>query len=215
MSVVLDQFELFYAAVPKVACTSVKHMFFVIENGRRFRPFSINGHPKQIHNIGYRTFLREVYPEQRIADYHRITLVRDPIRRFLSAYSNRVLHHRELSMDKAGKKLRALGLQPRPDLDLFVERHAEYLNAHPSIFHHTRPMTDFLGTDAGYFSQVYALEDMDRFVGDVAKRVGKEVEIGREQTGGKKFKPSDLSAAQIDRLKTYYEADYRAFGDYF
>lgn len=215
MSVVLDQYELFYAAVPKVACTSVKHMFFVIENGRRFEPFTINGHPKQIHNVAYRSFLREVYPEQRIASYHRVALVRDPIKRFLSAYSNRVLHHRELSMDKAGKKLRALGLQPRPDLDMFVERHAEYLEAHPSILHHTRPMSDFLGTDAGYFSKLYALDNMDQFVRDIAARTGKEVEIGREQTGGRKFKPSDLTGAQIDKIKAYYASDYRTFGDYF
>lgn len=215
MSVILDKYEFFYAAVPKVACTSLKNMFFVIENGRSLEPFTISSRPKHIHNIGYPTALREKYPEKRIATYHRVALVRDPIKRFLSAYSNRVLHYHELSMDRAGPKLKKLGLEPTPDLDLFVEKYAQYLEAHPSILHHTRPMTDFLGADTGYFAKLYALNNIDQFVKDVAERVEMDVKIGREQTGGPKFKPSDLSAAQIQKIKAYYKSDYRAFGDLF
>jgi sulfotransferase famil protein len=215
MSVILDKYELFYAAVPKVACTSVKSMFFVIENGRHFEPYTINGRPKHIHNIGYPSNLREDYPDKRIATYHRVALVRDPVKRFLSAYGNRVLHHKELSMDKAGLKLKKLGLEPTPDLGLFVDKHAEYLEAHPSILHHTRPMIDYLGEDAGYFSKLYPLEDINQFVKDISEHVEMEVEIGREQTGGKKIKPSDLTEAQTQKIKDYYESDYRVFGDYF
>lgn len=215
MSVILDKYQLFYASVPKVACTSIKNMFFEVENGRRFEPFTINGRHKHIHNIGYRSFLRDAYPEWRITDFHRVTLVRDPVKRFLSAYSNRVLHHRELSMDKAGKKLKELNLEPNPDLDLFVEKHGQYLEAHPSMLHHTRPMTDFLGNNAGYFSKIYPLEDIGQFGREISERVGMDVQIGREQTGGKKFKPSDLTEAQTDKIKAYYKDDYRVFGDYF
>ena len=214
MSVILDQYELFYAAVPKVACTSLKSMFFELENGHPFAPYKVNGRMKNVHNIGYRSMLRDTYPEGRIANFHRVTLVRDPVKRFLSAYSNRVLHHRELSREKAGKKLRELNLEPNPDLDLFVEKHADYLEAHPSILHHTRPMVDFLGKDAGYFSKIYPMEDMDQFARDISDRVGKEVTVGREQTGGRKFQLSDLSEAQTRKIRDYYETDYRVFSDY-
>lgn len=215
MSVILDQYKLFYAAVPKVACTSLKSMFFKLENGHAFVPYTINGRSKNLHNIGYGTLLRDAYPEWRIRDFHRVALVRDPVKRLLSAYSNRVLHHKELSQKLAGDKLAALNLQPDPDLDLFVEKLEGYLQAHPSILHHIRPMVDYLGEDASYFSKLYRLEDMDQFARDISDRTGKEVVVGREQASGRKFKPSDLSEAHIRKLKDYYEVDYRVFGDYF
>jgi len=215
MSVILNQYKLFYAAVPKVGCTSLKGMFFKLENDRAFVPYTVNGQSKNVHNMGYRTMLRDTYPEWRIRDFHRVALVRDPIKRFLSAYSNRVLHHKELSQKLAGDKLTALNLQPDPELDLFVERFEDYLQTHPSILHHTRPMVDYLGADTGYFSKLYPLQDMDQFARDISERTGKELAVGHEQTGGRKFKPSDLSEAHTRKLKDYYEADYRVFGDYF
>ncbi len=139
-------------------------------------------------------------------------MVRDPVRRFLSAYGNRVLHHRELSWKLAGRKLRELGLEATPDLDLFIDRYEDYPQAHPSILHHTRPMVDFLGSDPDYFARVYRFEELPQFVADISERIGRPVEIGHEQTGGPKFKPSDLSAAQLRKLQEIYKRDYEVFG---
>ena len=47
MPVILPDHKLSYFFVPKVACTSLKYMFYEVENGRRFEPFRINGNPRR------------------------------------------------------------------------------------------------------------------------------------------------------------------------
>lgn len=215
MSVILDKEKVFYAAVSKIACTSIKLAFYQLENEVPFQPFLVNGKWKSIHNIGYRSLLRDFYPEGRIASFFRVALVRDPVDRFLSAYGNRVMHHRELSVQKAGEALTQLDLAPTPDLDLFVDRYEDYLQAHPSILFHTRPMVDFLGPDPSYFSRLYTLRQMDAFAADISERTGRDLVIGRHQTGGPKLARQDLTKARLDKVKSLYEKDYASYGSYF
>ncbi|WP_278922738.1 sulfotransferase family 2 domain-containing protein [Pseudophaeobacter profundi] len=215
MTVILDTQKFFYAAAPKVACSSLKLAFFELENGRPFEKYTINRNKKHIHNVGYRTLLRSAYPEHRIKDYFRTTFVRDPIARLLSAYGNRVIAHKELSLQIARKGLEEQKLEPTPDLDLFVDRLADYQKAHPSILHHTQPLVLFLGADADYFSRIYLLSEMAQFVSDFTERTGQPLTVGREQTGGPKFKPSDLTEKQRQKLMKVYRDDYKAFGKYF
>ncbi|GAA6165446.1 hypothetical protein NBRC116590_31500 [Pelagimonas sp. KU-00592-HH] len=215
MSVILDDQKVFYASVPKVACTSLRRMFFEFENGFEFRPFKVNGKQIFIHNVAYKGLLRENFPEKRIADFHRVTLVRDPIQRLLSAFGNRVVHHKELSKSAAGANLKKLDLAPNPDLDLFIEKFDDYRQAHPSISHHTRPIVDILGDDPDYFAKIYPLHDIKQFVADMSERLGAELNLGRSQTGGPKFKVDDLTAGQIEKLKTFYAKDYEIFGEFF
>jgi hypothetical protein len=212
MCVILGKHKFFYGSVPKVACTSIKHMFFEFENNFPFKPYTINGRKMHIHNAAYKGLLREKYPDARIADFHRVTLVRDPVKRFLSAYANRVVFHKELSAKKSKAKLDALGLISDPDLGLFVEHLAEYTKAHYSIYHHTRPISDFLGQDAAYFSKIYPMEELSQFVSDASNHLGAELSIGHRQTGGPKISAADLTAGQISKIKDFYAADYVAFG---
>jgi hypothetical protein len=214
MAAILVRHGLFYGAVPKVACTSLKEMFFLLENGFAFRPYLANGAWRHVHNAVYRTLRREHYPEARIAGMHRIAVVRDPVARVLSAYGNRVVHHRELSAAAAGEALGARGLEPDPPLDLFLDRFEDYRAASEPIHYHTMPMVRFLGPDPGYFHRIYGMGALDRLVADVSERTGTALTLGRSQTEGPKFAPGDLTAAQIARLETFYRRDYRVFRDY-
>ncbi|OIQ44735.1 MAG: hypothetical protein BM558_06650 [Roseobacter sp. MedPE-SW] len=215
MTVILDKHKIFYASVPKTGCSSLKLAFFELENGFPFQPFRTNGVSKHIHNAGYRTLIRSGFPDERIKDYHRIAFVREPIARLLSAYGNRVIYHQELSLKKAAAGLREHKLEPTPDLDQFIDRFAYYRQAHPSILHHTRPSTIFLGMDPGYYSRIYTLPEMDQFAHDISERVGQEVTVGRSQTRGPKFKVEDLTKKQRQKLRKFYKADYDAFEAYF
>ena len=215
MCVILDEQKLFYAPVPKIACTSIKLMFFKFENGFEFQPYKVNGKPMHIHNVGYKGTLYEKFPTKRIESYHRVSLVRDPVKRFLSAYGNRVVHHKELSRSKAGPNLRELGLEPNPDLGLFIEKFEDYSKAHQSIFHHTRPMVDFLGEEPGYYAKVYRMEEIGQFATDMSERLGAEMNLGRHQTGGPKLKVEDLTSTQIEKIKAFYAEDYKVYGEYF
>ncbi|MEP4039199.1 sulfotransferase family 2 domain-containing protein [Pseudophaeobacter sp.] len=215
MTVFLEKYKIFYAAVPKTGCTSLKLAFFELENGFPFRSFWANGASKHIHNVGYRTRERSEFPEARIKDYHRIAFVREPIARLLSAYGNRVIHHQELSLNKAAAGLEEYKLEPTPDLDQFIDRFIDYRKAHSSILHHTLPSSDFLGMDPSYYHRIYTLSEMDQFASDMSERTGQEVKVGRSQTHGPKFKVEDLTTKQQQKIREFYKSDYEAFGAYF
>lgn len=215
MTVHLWSRKLSYVSVPKVACTSVKHMFYEVENGREFQPFRAQEQPRHIHNTVYPGVPFNRLPHERIADHRRLALVRDPVRRFLSAYSNRVLHHRELSEAKAGAALRELDLAPDPGLPEFVARLEDYREAAPQILHHTRPMTFSLGRDPGYYAALYDIGRIDDFVADVEAWLGVKVTMRRLQTGGPKIGPEALSAAETRRVREFYTRDYDCFGAHF
>ena len=213
MTVILKSHKLFYASVPKVACSSIKRAFYEIEYGKPFEGAFNSKDKRSIHQI-YPGELRQYYPDAEIADFRRLTLVRDPIARFLSAYSNRVAHRRQLSEDVVKKADWLRRLKPHPDLHEFVDRFEKYL-AVPDVHNHCRPMVDRLGSDAGYFHAIYDISQMDAFLEDVSNVVGRKVEAGRFQTGGPKLKRDDLTAKQVAKLERFYKDDYAAFGSYF
>ena len=213
MTVFLWQHKLTYVSIPKVACTSLKHMFFEVENGHPFTAFKANGKAYHIHQF-YKGINFADLPAEQIADHTRMTIVRDPLRRLLSCYSNRVLHHKELSRAKAGPKLRTAGLKPDPDLSLFLERIEDYCNAVSSIGHHARPMVDIIGHDPLYFDHIYPIERIGEFAETAGKVVGQPLVVPHKQTGGPKISPSDLTPAQVAGIRRRYAQDYDIWGRY-
>lgn len=200
--------------MPKVACTSLKRMFFAVENDRPFEPFRVNGVEFHIHRL-YPSLPFEKQPHPRMARHHRVTVVRDPVRRFLSCYSNRVVHYGELSEKAAGPALARAGLAPDPDLSLFIDRLEDYCRASASIDHHARPMSDFLGTDPGLYAEIHPIERVGDMVAGLETRLGRKLVLERLQTGGPKIDPEVLTPAQTDRLRAFYAQDYDIWGRYF
>ena len=56
-------------------------------------------------------------------EFWKITVIRDPVKRFLSAYSNRVRFHRALGRKRITEEQVKLGAKPNPTLEEFVERY--------------------------------------------------------------------------------------------
>lgn len=211
MTAILDDFKLSYLSVPKVACTSIKTMMFEIENGFPYRNFTISGRAYWIHHF-YKSTLFAAQDVMAMRDHQRLAVVRDPIGRLLSCYSNRVVHHRELSKEKARKALKTADLPFNPDLSTFVAHLERYMAAVESINHHARPMVDYLGRDAGFYTRLYGMSEVQTFVDDVNRITGRTVALQRLQTGGPKITADALTAAEIARLKTFYARDYDTFG---
>lgn len=214
MTVILRKYGLGYLSVPKVACTSIKAMMFEVENGFAFRPFSANGQMRWIHNF-YPSVPFAELKRGRLRDLHRITVVRDPIKRALSCHSNRVVQHRELSREIAGERLAGSGLPFDPDLSTFVRNIAEYSRRVAEIGHHTAPLTVFLGENPGYFHRIYRFEELPEMVADVGRITGKDVALEVMQRSSGSAKIEQLSPDEITLLKDYYAEDYAIFGAYF
>lgn len=214
MSVFLWKAKLTYVSVPKVACTSIKRMFFEIENGVPFSVFRSNGHLWHIHEF-YKGLAFPELPHRRIAEHRRLAVLRDPVQRVLSCYSNRVLYHGKLSVKALGPALARAGLAPAPDLGEFVDRFEEYRAVSPDVLHHSQPLVHSLGDDPGFYAKVYDIRDLATFVADVGAHLGRELQLGRHQTGGPKFRPEDLTQPQRDRLMQIFAEDYRVWGRHF
>jgi hypothetical protein len=199
--------------VPKVACTSLKTMLFDVENGFPFQPFSINGRKFWIHNF-YHSVPFEKLNKRRLRDKHRVAVVRDPIQRALSCYSNRVVQHGELSERIAGERLKGSGLPCDPDLSTFVMNIARYSDLVAEIGHHAVPMVEFLGSDASYYHRIYRMSELDQFVADVSERAGRPMGLEVMQRSRREAKRETLSAAETEHLRAYYTRDYQVYGDY-
>jgi hypothetical protein len=208
MALILPQQRIAYFPVPKAACTSIKTMFFAIENGMPFKPMLRHGQMFHIHNFyGTEPFNREDKDE--LLDYWRFAVYRDPITRFLSCYSNRVLHFEELSQNMLSAEAQDAGAVPDPDLETFVERIELYREFSPSIRHHVAPQVSFLGRDPGYFQRIYGMAELPQLVSDLETRIGHDLDLPHEQRGGPRLTAADLSANALESLQQIYHADFR------
>jgi len=194
-----------YRDIPKSACTSIKLELYHLMAGNEFNAADHGG--KHIHQYMNSSFNTEIDD----CDF-RFIVVRDPIKRFLSGYSNRVLHHRELSREYISTNHKALLDEIPvfdPSLSEFIEHLDIYLKVSP-IHHHIKQITSFLGNeDLECFSHVYKIENSDQLASDLSKTIEKPVTFGREQTGGKKINVHELTKQQANYLLEFYDADYK------
>ena len=199
-----------YRFLPKVACTSIKHQLYCQTSLSKDDLGAMDDIHRLLNQGGYHRSIDNCEM--------RFIVLRDPIKRFLSAYSNRVLHHHELSEWSLAKKHPDLYKKINifdPDLDTFIENLDEYLQV-PSIHHHVKPINSFLGgQDLDYFTHIYKIEELDRLERDLSKALDNEVAFDRLQTGGPKFSLSALNEQQINKLFLFYRDDYKSLAGYY
>jgi len=200
----LSRWSIGYQPIPKAACTSIKELLFRAVTGAPFSRELAEGANHVHRYFDLRT--RDVSAAE-----FRFVVVRDPIKRFLSAFGNRVLHHKELSR----AYVEALNLVPPleldsfvfdPDLAGFVDRFETYRRI-PTIDHHFRPISEF-SAPLRAFDKVYPFESLDQLVSDLHKRTGVPMSLPHSQRGGPKIQPKDLSARVFDKLAELFAADY-------
>lgn len=210
MVVSVPSAKIAYFPVPKTACTSLKHMIFQLENDRPFEVLKINGRRIDIHTL-YKSVKLTPQHLKDHADSWKFTIIRDPIKRMISAYSNRVVFHRALVKVRR-KDPKALGdLSDMPSMNEFFENFRAYRAACGEVQSHTRPAGYFLGRKLSVFDAVYPIEKMDQLAKDLSERVGKPVEIPRLQDGGPKLDMADLSPRSLKALLDHTARDYELF----
>lgn len=198
-----------YMPIPKVACTSIKNTLFNIKEGRDYDPERDIG--KHIHNFWERN--KEDITE---CDF-RFTVIRDPIKRCLSAYSNRVCHHNELSLNKiqnSNPRIAASFEIYKPGIGQFIDNFEQYYRVN-SIGHHCRPFSEWVNGDIEQFTHVYKLEDIANLQTDLSTQLKREVVFPREQTGGRKIMIQDLNRDQVEFLMEFYRQDYQLLKAYY
>ncbi len=187
-----------YFPVPKNGSTSLRHLFFRIENGFDFVPFKINGKSQDLfwlyrHN---RPFARIEVPE----GFAKIAVVRNPVARFMSNY-------RWLAADWKAR------FQEMPTIDGFIARFAEFVRLSPKARFHLATQSVHLGGDLSYFDRVFRMENMSEIEDYLTERGGMSIRL---PWANKSTELDDAaSGATIDRVIDIYRRDYALLGAYY
>jgi|TARA_B110000902_G_scaffold267253_1_gene359555 thymidylate synthase len=194
-----------YVDLPKVACTSIKQELYRIEG------YEIT----QVQDI-HKYFAKRVVDSK---GKERIFLIiRDPIKRFLSAYGNRVGFHYEISKGYIENNYPNLLKEIKifnPGIGQFIDELDVYLKV-PAISYHTIPVCKLLKIkDLKEFTDIYPIEQISSFKDEVRSITGKDFQLGRKQVGGRKIQLKDLSRSQMEKLIDFYKDDYNLLKDYY
>jgi hypothetical protein len=204
-----------YFPVPKCACTSLKHFFFELENGRKFRRYTVNDRLVSIQEV-YLTEPFEKAAALRPTGAWAFAVVRSPASRVVSCYRNRVVARNPLERTRVAAAIVAQGLPAKPSLSEFVANLEAYRKLSPSVAHHTMPLSHFLGTEPGFFDRIYNLRELPVLTAELAARLKREVPTLRNrQTAGPPLSERDLSEAERRRIDELYSEDNEVFGKYF
>ena len=141
----------------------------------------------------------------------RIIIVRDPVDRFLSAYSHRVLHHGDLS-SKRLKNPPIKNFNYAPSLDEFINNFSIYANR-KDIEWHTRPISKWVGGSLKMYTHVFSFEQIEEFEHLIASETGKPFKMRRLQKSEKGDLLFSLTPVQLQKIIDIYAKDYALLGD--
>lgn len=212
--VYLRQQKLIYIPIPKNACTSIKHALHEVEFVKRFDSDLPEFSNYREHHEYYKKRANAFTSIEKLRSQTRVTrfaVVRDPVRRLLSCYRNRVLDLGDLEQTKAA--VDRIGLPLKPDLNNFFLNLERYRSINKSIEHHSRPQAQFLGGTIDYLDQIFTLGELPQLL-EMLKTFKPDLELRRRKTGGTEVSVNDLSEEAKQAAISYYREDYRLLSDY-
>ena len=171
--------KLVYYPCPKNANTSAK-LFFAkhvgIEDKFIFLSDKIPQY-KQSRNLFQKekkinivSFLPSKQKLKKVLADEKCCLIRHPIKRFISAYNNRILYHKDKQFNDHS-------------VDMIIEKLENNLFENK----HFLPQTYFLGNDLKYYTIVANTENIYEFEKKVNSFFEKRIKFPKIQTGGNKF----------------------------
>ena len=204
-----------YAAVPKAACTTVKHIFLQLDDTP---PPSAGpsdpSDPKFDIHLMYNTrrFKRRNWAGTQ--DHFRFTVLRDPLARLLSVYTNRVIQKRILYEARKLRNRRP-DLPLDPDPDFFFQNLQTYIDHSSDVKHHALPCRLFTGPDLGFYSKVYRIEETDQLQADIEAMSGRTLTVRRHNSSPSKLSLDALQPATRAAIHRQLAPQYQDVAGYY
>ena len=223
MTAIIPKLKLIYVSIPKCASTSLKQTMFFLENRKIWERFEINGKEIRIHPLypahnKFNSLYKKLKVNFDLKEFTKICVVRDPINRIISAYTNKVLHEKRLSETF----LKNNGLESKyanPNFCQFVENFELYTKV-PNINHHTKPMHEFIGENPSFYDKIYNLKNINEFSELLKLKYDIEFPIPKKQTAGGGSEMIDINRIKeeevtiYNKLKKITEKDYKIYSDF-
>ena len=195
---------LIYYACPKNANSSAKLFFAKHTNNENNFKFLSDIKPKYMQKksdflgVGnLENFLPNYQPFDKAESNYKCCIVRNPLKRFISTYKNRILFHRD-------KNFRLFSI------DMILDK----LESNSFDNRHFLPQAYFLGNDLKYYSFYSSFENINFFKDGVNSFFGKDIKFPKIQVGGNQIR-INISAIQVKRVKKIYEVDYDLLSNHF
>lgn len=212
-TIAVDAYKIAYQALPKAGCSSVKEALARVDPAVPIPPEDEIGHMTW-HAI-YPTirFRPQRWRPYEAPEWFTFCVVRDPVKRLLSCFTDRVVQKRDLVNSP---KVRASDtLTTDPDPDFFFQNLVAYRQASSSIKHHSLGADLFTGRDFSKYSRVYKTSDLGQLGMDLSERVGKAVIIPRSNSSPMKLDLDDLAPATIDAIRPFLNDQYEVLKDFY
>ena len=190
--------KLLYYPCPKNANTSAK-MFFAkhlnVDKDFLFLGDSIPQIEQTPEQYGGKQNIIGIIPSkqpfEKINVDIKCCIVRDPIKRFISAYKNRILYHRDIQFK-----------------DHSVDMILEKLENNKFENRHFLPQVYFLGEDLSYYTFWSTTEEISFFAEKVNDFFSRKIIFPKIQTGGSDIKLK-LTSLQINKIEKIYAKDFK------
>ncbi|MCP5076067.1 MAG: sulfotransferase family protein [Rhodobacteraceae bacterium] len=209
--VALETYKIAYVPIPKAACTSVKLAMAELDPN-----LDVSGLDK----TDSLTFIHKSFPTVRFRPerwhkydgWTRFTVIRDPLKRLLSGYSDRVLQKQDLVKSR---KTRKAGLPTLPDPDFFFQNLAAYQENSSAIKHHSLGTEIFIGSDLSIYDHIYKMKQTKQLAAHLSEVAGQKVEIPHWNSSSQKLRLADLAKKTREGLMDYLRRDYDLLADYY
>lgn len=212
MVVAIAAHKIAYMPVPKAACSSVKAALGAIDPETSLSVPDLKTDVSSVHT----TFKTRRFRQHRWRMYEgwwRFAVVRDPLSRLLSVYSDLVLGRQELHQSP---NLRDQSILPvDPDPDFFFQHLDRYIQQASSVKHHTLRYRIFLGPTPFAFDRIYKVGELPELAQRLSDISGQKVEIPRLNSSVEKLKVDDLRPETLGFIREYLRDDYKKLADFY
>jgi len=123
----------------------------------------------------------------------RVVVKRDPVKRFISGYTNRVLHHNKM--------------KEQPDFSDFIKNFERYHATYADIQTHFKPQIRFFGLDKSIYTHIFDTSEMHLVKELFEDTYGRKFPDLHLQQGGTNKKP-EITKEQEAWIQDKYKADY-------
>jgi hypothetical protein len=189
-----------YYATPKCGTRSILGWAVLIKE-----PNLLSEHPEWFSSSREKIEYSEI--RQRANKYKKLThdqkirfcVVRDPVERFVSTFTNRLLYHKKPKINIGISEFIA-------NFDILI-KNSDFVDAE----FHFKSQVDFLGKDASLYTNIFNLNEIHNVKKIIETEIGKGLpDLHLNQNGN--IKKPELNLGEIDWIKRRYEMDYAIYG---